>query len=109
MKHVVIVPAHNEQALIGRMLDSLVAQTERPDRIVVVDDGSTAATADIVRDLARAHPWIDLIQGPGKGERGYRVVEAFNAGYAAVQLYRLFHLNRMPAPWPQMPRASGAK
>ena len=31
MKHVAIMPAHNEEAYIGRTLDSLVAQTERPD------------------------------------------------------------------------------
>ncbi len=41
MKHVIVMPAHNEAVYIGRTLQSLVTQTERPDRLVVVDDGST--------------------------------------------------------------------
>jgi len=52
----VVVPARNEEAVIGETLASLLAQDYPPDRfeIVVVDDRSTDGTADVVRD-AGAH------------------------------------------------------
>jgi len=48
MKYVLITPAHNEEAFIQKTLDSMVAQTLLPERWVIVDDGSTARTAEIV-------------------------------------------------------------
>ena len=43
MKLVIIIPAYNEAALIGKTLDSLLAQRFSAEKIVIVDDGSTAA------------------------------------------------------------------
>jgi len=62
-------------------------QTELPDRIYVVDDGSTDGTAGIVGSISRQHPSIFLIR---REDRGYRfmgggVVEAFNVAYEKVQ------------------------
>lgn len=44
LRHAVIIPARNEEGYLGRTLDSLLRQTEAPERIIVVDDGSTDAT-----------------------------------------------------------------
>jgi glycosyltransferase involved in cell wall biosynthesis len=44
-----LIPAHNAERFIAETLDSIVAQTHRQIEIVVVDDGSTDATADVVR------------------------------------------------------------
>ncbi len=44
-----IVPAYNSEQFITEALDSIVAQTYRPLEIVVVDDGSTDTTAEMVR------------------------------------------------------------
>ncbi|MEQ8718839.1 MAG: glycosyltransferase family A protein [Acidimicrobiales bacterium] len=44
-----LIPAYNAARFITETLDSIVAQTHRPIEIVVVDDGSTDATADVVR------------------------------------------------------------
>ena len=86
MKHIIIMPAHNEAALIARTLQSIADQTERPDRLLVVDDGSTDATAEIVRQFMARHPWIELISGrKSGGGRRYRVVEVFNQGYEHVR------------------------
>jgi poly-beta-1,6-N-acetyl-D-glucosamine synthase len=83
-RHVVIVPARNEEEFLGATLDSLLSQTEPPDRIYVVDDGSTDGTADLVRERARAHPSLRLVQRSDRGTRrmGGGVVDTFNAGYA---------------------------
>ncbi|MEU9120958.1 glycosyltransferase family 2 protein [Streptomyces sp. NPDC048506] len=43
----VIVPAHNEEEGLPATLESLARQTVRPDRILVVDDGSTDRTGEV--------------------------------------------------------------
>ncbi len=45
----VVIPAHNSERYIVPALDSILAQRHRPIEIVVVDDGSTDSTAQIVR------------------------------------------------------------
>src|SRR3990167_5193279 len=37
----VIIPVHNYASLVGRAIDSCLKQTEKPDEIIVIDDGST--------------------------------------------------------------------
>ena len=51
----VVIPAHNEQCNIVRCLASLLGQTRQPRTIVVVDDGSTDATADLARAFGEFH------------------------------------------------------
>jgi len=62
----VIVPARDEESNIGPCLRSLLAQDYPSDRlaVLVVDDSSVDATAAIVRNIARRHPQIALIQSP---------------------------------------------
>jgi cellulose synthase/poly-beta-1,6-N-acetylglucosamine synthase-like glycosyltransferase len=45
----VLVPAHDEEAVIGATLRSLADQTRRPDRILVIADNCTDATGDVAR------------------------------------------------------------
>ena len=56
MKYVLITPAHNEEAFIEKTLASMVAQTLLPERWIIVDDGSTDRTAEIVEGYASRYP-----------------------------------------------------
>jgi glycosyltransferase involved in cell wall biosynthesis len=87
---VVITPVRNEARYIGRTIESMVAQTVQPCQWVIVDDGSTDGTADILNAAARVHEWIIVVRRPDRGFRksGGGVVEAFYDGY-----YRLGHIN----------------
>lgn len=52
----VIATVYNERASIERLLDSLAAQTRRPDEVVICDGGSSDGTADAIRTYAARHP-----------------------------------------------------
>ena len=84
--YVVISPCRNEAAFMRRTLDSVVAQTLRPALWVIVDDGSTDATPEILADYAARHDWIRVLRNPDRGHRavGPGVIEAFYAGYATI-------------------------
>ena len=86
MKYVLITPAHNEEAFIERTLVSMVAQTRLPERWVIVDDGSTDRTAQIVEGYASRYPWIELFRRPQRIDRSFAgKVHAFNAGLERAQ------------------------
>jgi biofilm PGA synthesis N-glycosyltransferase PgaC len=81
-----ISPCRNEAAYMRRTLDSVVAQTLRPALWVIVDDGSTDETPDILEEYRARHDWIRIVQKPDRGHRavGPGVIEAFYAGYATI-------------------------
>ena len=86
MKYVLITPAHNEAAFIEKTLSSIVPQTLLPERWVIIDDGSTDRTAEIVQDYAKRFSCIELLQRPLRVDRSFAgKVYAFNAGLERVQ------------------------
>jgi poly-beta-1,6-N-acetyl-D-glucosamine synthase len=85
MKYVLITPAHNEEAFIQKTLESMVAQTLKPARWIIVDDGSTDRTAEIVESYEKQYPWIELIRRPPRLDRSFAgKVHAFNLGLGRV-------------------------
>lgn len=79
--YVVITPARNEARAIELTIRSMIAQTVLPLRWVIVSDGSTDATDEIVSGYTAVHPWMELICMPERRERHFAgKVYAFNAG-----------------------------
>lgn len=58
----VVIPTYNHGHYIGEALDSLFAQTRLPDRVLVLDDASTDATADAVQPFLGRTPSIEYIR-----------------------------------------------
>ena len=86
MKYVLITPAHNEERFIAKTLDSMVAQTLLPERWVIVDDGSTDRTGQLVEGYASRYPWIELVRRPQRIDRSFAAkVHAFNAALERVR------------------------
>jgi biofilm PGA synthesis N-glycosyltransferase PgaC len=84
--YVLVTPARNEAQFIELALTSVVAQTVRPLKWVIVSDGSTDGTDDIVKRYAALHPWIELVRMPERTERHFAgKVGAFNAGLERVR------------------------
>lgn len=67
-------------------LDSVIAQSVRPARWVIVDDGSTDESPAILADYAARHDWITIVTRGDRGRRavGPGVIEAFYAGYESI-------------------------
>ena len=80
--HLIVTPARNEAENLQRLGECLVEQTWRPDAWIVVDNGSTDGTQEVVRELGRVHDWIRLFSIPSDASpaRGRSSVRAFNAG-----------------------------
>ncbi len=64
----IIVPCRNEAATIAACLESLAANDYPKDRLecLVVDGGSTDGTPELIQDLSRRHPWIQLLRNPDR-------------------------------------------
>lgn len=67
-------------------LETVIAQSVRPAKWVIVDDGSTDATAEILAQYAKKCDWIDIVKREDRGGRsvGPGVIEAFYAGYEKI-------------------------
>jgi poly-beta-1,6-N-acetyl-D-glucosamine synthase len=86
LRYIVVTPARNEERFIEMTLQSMVSQTCRPLKWVIVSDGSTDRTDDIVQKYCDRHSWIELIRMPDRKERHFAgKVHAFTAGYDRVK------------------------
>jgi glycosyltransferase involved in cell wall biosynthesis len=84
--YVLITPARNEEAFLERTIDTMVRQTARPVRWVIVNDGSTDGTPRVARAHAARHDWITVVDMPLRRDRSFAAkVRCFDAGYAAVR------------------------
>jgi biofilm PGA synthesis N-glycosyltransferase PgaC len=86
LTYVLITAARNEADLIEGTILSVAAQSVRPARWLIVSDGSTDGTDEIVALHARSHPWIELLRMPERPTRHFGgKARAFNAGYERLR------------------------
>jgi poly-beta-1,6-N-acetyl-D-glucosamine synthase len=84
--YVLVTPARNEAEFIESTIQSVIGQTLLPLKWVIVSDGSTDGTEEIVARYMVSHPWIELVRMPDRSERHFAgKVHAFNAGYERVK------------------------
>ena len=85
-RYILITPARDEARFIELILRSVVAQTIRPLKWIIVSDGSTDGTDLIVNKYLPDNPWIELIRMPARRDRHFAgKAGAFNAGYSRVE------------------------
>jgi len=84
--YVVITPVRNEAQHFPHTIASMVGQTLRPLRWVIVDDGSSDGTATLADEAATRHDWIRVLHRPDRGHRlpGSGVMHAFLEGCTLV-------------------------
>jgi biofilm PGA synthesis N-glycosyltransferase PgaC len=85
-KYAVISPVRNEAQFIERTIRAMINQTMKPSEWIIVNDGSTDETAEIVGRYAKLHPWLGLVhrdkrEDKGDRQRGKGIVDTFYFGY----------------------------
>jgi glycosyltransferase involved in cell wall biosynthesis len=80
----------NEEKYVAQTLESMVTQTVKPVEWVIVNDGSTDKSAEVVEKFAAGNSWIRLFNTAGLGERlpehyGGHVVDLIHDGIAQFQ------------------------
>jgi poly-beta-1,6-N-acetyl-D-glucosamine synthase len=86
LTYVLITPARNEEQFIAGTIESVIAQTVLPRKWVIVSDGSTDRTDEIVTTYLPGHPWIELVRRPEHADRHFGAkARCFNAGYETVR------------------------
>ncbi len=75
-KYSIVIPAFNESGRIPATLESILACIRSRGwqaEVIVVNDGSTDSTAQVVREIARRAPEVRLVENPGNHGKGYSV------------------------------------
>jgi biofilm PGA synthesis N-glycosyltransferase PgaC len=85
-KYVLISPCRDEARYMRETLDSVISQSVRPAKWIIVDDGSTDSTLQILAEYRAKHDWIEVVTRCDRGQRsvGPGVIEAFYAGYNTI-------------------------
>jgi glycosyltransferase involved in cell wall biosynthesis len=85
--YALITPARDEAENLLRLGGCLAQQTVQPTAWIIVDNGSTDDTVEVVHSLAEAHDWIRILfSPPGRvAQPGQPIVRAFHTGLAAVE------------------------
>ncbi|HEX8228904.1 MAG TPA: glycosyltransferase family A protein [Chloroflexia bacterium] len=66
----VVIPTYNRAAMLRETLRSVMSQTIMPAEVVVVDDGSTDDTPEVVREFEGAGPAVTFLRLPHSNRRG---------------------------------------
>lgn len=96
-RYVLITPCRNEEFHMRQTLDSVVAQRQMPALWLIVDDGSTDATPEILAEYVARHTWIKVITKPDRGHRsvGPGVIEAFYHGMDQIEIDRFDYICKL--------------
>ena len=86
LRYVLITPARNEGKFIEKTIESVISQTLKPLKWIIVDDGSTDNTYSIAESYSRRYDWIDVLRLPARQKRHFAAkVTVFNGGYKKIK------------------------
>lgn len=88
MEFIIVIPAYNEEELIGQTIRSILQQSQLPKQLIVVNDGSTDRTEEIVQEFVDQYDWIKLVNNDKKEGHapGAKVIKAFYLGFNTIDI-----------------------
>ncbi|MBK1876625.1 glycosyltransferase [Pelagicoccus mobilis] len=96
--YVLVTPAYNEEALIYKTIESVIAQSHKPAEWIIVSDRSSDRTDEIVKEYAKQHPWLKLLRIEDNEEKGFaRVVTNTETGIRSLSCKNYQYLGLLDA------------
>jgi glycosyltransferase involved in cell wall biosynthesis len=90
LNYALVTPAKNEEKFIEETIRSVIKQTKLPYKWVIVNDGSTDKTSDVVNKYRKDHSWIELVELPVRKERRFDAkIESFNEGFRRIDINKI--------------------
>jgi biofilm PGA synthesis N-glycosyltransferase PgaC len=84
--YVLATAAYNEERFLGKTIASVVSQTVRPEKWIIVSDGSTDRTDAIVQEYSNQYSFIQLLRISEEHPRDFAAqVNAINQGFAQLK------------------------
>lgn len=104
--YLLVTPCRDEGAYLPTTIATVAAQTIRPTRWVIVDDGSSDDTPKVLEKAALEHDFIRVVRREDRGERkvGPGVIDAFYAGLDTEDLAEFAFVCKMDADLELPPR-----
>lgn len=86
-KYVLVTPAYNEEDYLEGLIESVAAQSHLPVKWIIVDDGSTDATSDIIKKFEKQYDFIECLSLSREDIESYysRRVHVVLAGIESVK------------------------
>ena len=87
MKICIVIPAHNEELYLAKTVESLINQSLRPFKLVLVNDNSSDKTGEIMSNYVKKYGWIEAINliSEDKHVPGSKIVNAFLKGFETIK------------------------
>lgn len=98
MKYLIITPVKNEEKNIKYTIDSVINQTIKPINWIIVDDGSTDNTKEIIANTSNIYPWINtiLLETQGKYNlSGGGEIKAFYKGLSTIDYTKVDFIGKV--------------
>jgi poly-beta-1,6-N-acetyl-D-glucosamine synthase len=97
-RYVIITPARNEEAFIGKTVESIINQILKPVVWIVVNDGSTDSTSELIESYKGRHSFIKVINVERSGNRNFgNKVHAFNQGLEFARQFEYDFIGNLDA------------
>lgn len=98
-RYLLVTPCRNEEEYLQITIDSIGAQSVPPSCWVIVDDGSTDRTPEILKEASEKYPFIKIVKRADRGKRavGPGVIQAFNDGLDTIDLNDFDYLCKLDA------------
>lgn len=85
----IVLPVYNGEDLLNRVLTSIELQSQQPKKIIIVNDGSTDKSLEIIQNFATENKNVQIINH----EKNLGSVAAANTGFQAVKTKYVFKID----------------
>lgn len=86
--YILITPVNNEEKTLSNVIESVIKQTKRPVLWLIIDDGSTDNSPNIIKNFMSQHDWIKTIHLPHKPrDIVFHVSYVYKSGFDSIIKY----------------------